>query len=129
MTSSSGDAPERRALHGRRILVAEGDDNAARKLTDMLHSSGCAVIGPAATTQRSLDFVRDGTLDGAIVAFQLRDRTAGAVMDELSARRIPFLLTASRPARDIVHDARPYLLLQTPVLMSQVQTALVRMLE
>ena len=128
MTSSPGDGPVRRALLGRRILVAESDDNAARSLSEMLHSSGCAVVGPEATAHRSVDLVRRVGLDGAIVAYELRDRTASPVMDELSARRVPFLLTATRPAREIVSHWRPYLLLQTPLLMPQVQTALVRML-
>ncbi len=128
MNPPTFDGSVRRALLGRRILVAESDDSAAQSITVMLHSSGCAVVGPVATTHRSVDLVRNMELDGAIVAFELRDRTATPLMDELSARSIPFLLTASRPAREVVADARPYLLLQTPLLLPQVQTALARML-
>jgi len=128
MTTSPESDRVVRALVGRRILVAEQEDMAATGLSGMLKSSGCAVVGPAATSAASLSLVRAETIDGAIVGFHLRDRNADAVMEALSIRQIPFLLTAARWAPEMLDRWRPYSLLEAPVLMAQVQSALARML-
>ena len=59
------------ALVGRRILVAEQEEAAAKRLSGMLKSSGCAVVGPAATSAISLSLLRSEAIDGAIVGFDL----------------------------------------------------------
>ena len=116
------------ALVGRRILVAEQEEAAAKRLSGMLKSSGCAVVGPAATSAISLSLLRSEAIDGAIVGFDLRDRDADALMEALSIRHIPFLLTATRWAPEMLDRWRPYSLLEMPLLMGQVQSALARML-
>jgi len=116
------------ALAGRRILIAEQEDAAAKRLMGMLKTSGCAVVGPAATSAGSLSLVRSEAVDGAIVGFQLLDSNADALMEALSIRRIPFLLTATRWAPEMLDRWRPYSLLEMPLLMGQVQSALARML-
>jgi hypothetical protein len=49
-------------------------------------------------------------------------------MDELSVRHIPFLLTSAFPAPPLPTKWRPYLMLEPPLMLAQVQTALARML-
>ena len=49
-------------------------------------------------------------------------------MEALSIRHIPFLLTATRWAPEMLDRWRPYSLLEMPLLMGQVQSALARML-
>ncbi|MBV8537912.1 MAG: hypothetical protein JO128_20110 [Alphaproteobacteria bacterium] len=61
----------------------------ASRLSGMLESSGCSVIGPAATSGASVGLLRDEKLDAAIVGLDLHDRAAHPVMDELSVRGIP----------------------------------------
>jgi len=126
--SLPGFEPVRRALQGRRILVAEHDHAMASRLSGMLESSGCSVVGPAATSGASVDLLRGEEVDAAIVGFDLRDRTAHTVVDELSVRHIPFLLTSAYPAPPLPTTWRPYLMLEPPLMLAQVQTALVRML-
>ena len=123
-----GFEPVRGALKGRRILVAEYDRATASRLSGMLESSGCNVVGPAATSGASVELLRDEEVDGAIVGLDLRDRAAHTVMDELSVRRIPFLLTSAVPAPPLPTKWRPYLMLEPPLMLAQVQTALARML-
>ena len=127
MTTSAGE-PLRRPLEGRSILIAEGDAAIAASLSVMLDSSGCEVIGPVVTADASVKLLRGRKVDAAVIGFHLRDRNAHAVMDELSTRRIPFLLTSTTASPDLRSHWRPYLMLQTPLMLGQVQTALVRML-
>ena len=108
--------------------MAEHDHAMASRLSGMLESSGCSVVGPAATSGASVDLLRGEEVDAAIVGFDLRDRTAHTVVDELSVRHIPFLLTSAYPAPPLPTTWRPYLMLEPPLMLAQVQTALVRML-
>lgn len=126
--SPGTEEPAKRALEGRRILIAEPDAAVAAGISEMLDSSGCEVVGPATTAQASMTFLRRKRIDGAIVGFHLIDRNAHPVMDELSLRRIPYLLTSALAAPDLLMHWRPYVFLRTPLMLAEVQNALVRML-
>jgi hypothetical protein len=120
--------PAKRALEGRRILIVEPEATVGKGLSEMLVSSGCEVVGPATTAQASMTFLRRNRVDGAIVGFHLLDRNAHPVMDELSLRGIPYLLTSALAAPDLLVHWRPYVFLRTPLMLAEVQNALLRML-
>lgn len=102
--------PERRDLHGLRVLVVEDDFLLADGLAEELSEHGLQVVGPLATVAQALAVLEAGTpVDTAILDINIGGEMAYPVADWLTARGVPFLLAsgydaAALPAR--FHQAR-----------------------
>lgn len=80
-------------LAGRRVLVVEDQYFLADDITASLDRLGAAVVGPLPSLTEALAAVRVGQpIDAAVLDVNLRDGMCFPVIEELRARRIPFVL-------------------------------------
>jgi CheY-like chemotaxis protein len=78
-------------LHNLRILVVEDSLLTADAIQDVLETSGCEVVGPAARVAAALDLIAREPLDGAVLDINLGDELSFPVAAALIERDIPFL--------------------------------------
>ena len=84
---------ESASLRRRRILVIEDEFLIAEDLEARLQDIGAVVVGPAPSVERALELIHsERRIDAALVDVNLRGKLAYDVIDELTARRIPFVL-------------------------------------
>lgn len=58
---------EHMTFAGRRVLVVEDDFLVSLATTDLLESTGCVIVGPAARIAAALRFARTESLDAAVL--------------------------------------------------------------
>ena len=86
-------------LAGRRILIVEDEFLLVLELKRRVRAAGGAVVGPVGSVERALARVRDGRLDGALLAVDLNEQPITSLAEALRERGVPFLLvTASGEA-------------------------------
>jgi CheY-like chemotaxis protein len=78
-------------LQSLRILVVEDNFLTADAIQDLLETSGCEVVGPAATIAAALDLIAQATLDGAVLDLNLGGELSFPIAAALIERNIPFL--------------------------------------
>jgi CheY-like chemotaxis protein len=78
-------------LHNLRILVVEDSLLTADTIQDLLETSGCEVIGPAANVTAALDLITRTELDGAVLDINLGGELSFPVAAALIEQDIPFL--------------------------------------
>ena len=78
-------------LHDLRILVVEDNLLTADAIQDLLETSGCEIVGPAATVASALDLIAQTTLDGAVLDINLGGELSFPVAAALIEQDIPFL--------------------------------------
>jgi len=83
--------PLRLNVNGLHILVVEDNLLTADVIQDLLETSGCHVVGPAATTAAALDLVARNAIDGAVLDINLGGELSFPVAAALIERDIPFL--------------------------------------
>jgi hypothetical protein len=78
----------------------EAVDLAGRRiLRRLVSAAGGVVVGPVGSIERALARVRDGRLDGALLALDPNEQPIAPLAEALRARGVPFLLvTASGEA-------------------------------
>jgi CheY-like chemotaxis protein len=81
-------------LSGRRILVVEDSPVVADACEDMLTDLGYTAVGPAGNLAAALQMAEGEALDAAVVDINIRGSKAFGVLQILSRRGIPFLLTS-----------------------------------
>ncbi len=120
MTETPGTA-EVRNLNGLRVLVVEDEALVALQLEDMLTDLGCAVIGPAARVNQTLD-LRDGCrLDAAALDLNVAGELVYPVADALAHRGIPFIFATGYGADCLARPYRDRPVLQKPFLLGQLR--------
>ena len=86
-------------LTGRRILLVEDEFLAVLGLRRFVYAAAGIVVGPVGSIERALVRVRDGRLDGALLALDPNEQPIAPLVEALRERGIPFLLvTASGEA-------------------------------
>ena len=75
-----------------RILVVEDHAELARFITAVLSTAGCVVLDPVSDYDEALAAAGERAFDLAVIDRMLRGREATAIVDLLTARRIPVLL-------------------------------------
>jgi CheY-like chemotaxis protein len=83
--------PLRLNLHSLRILVVEDNMLTADAIQDLLETSGCEIVGPAASVAAALDLIARSPLDGAVLDINLGGELSFPVAAALIEREIPFL--------------------------------------
>ena len=100
-------------LAGRRVLVIEDDYVIATDLVDMLSSVGAVPVGPIGRVDEALALASDQSvaLDLAILDVDLHGTATYGVVDALTARGVPVVLTTgfSSDALDPAYRALPRL--------------------
>lgn len=81
-----------------RVLVVEDSYLVAMALEQSLQLMGCEVVGPVGQVARAVDLASREPLDGAILDVNLAGETVFPVVEELQARRIPFILASGYDA-------------------------------
>ena len=96
-------------LAGRRILIVEDEFLLVLELKRRVRAAGGAVVGPVGSVERALARVRDGRLDGALLAVDLNEQPITSLAEALRERGVPFLLVTdcedTAPDEPALHGA------------------------
>lgn len=93
MTASNHE-PQVEPLESLRILVVEDEMMIAMLMEDFLEEFGCTIVGPVANIEKALLLIKTETIDGALLDLNLGGNAAYPVADELTRRRIPFIVVS-----------------------------------
>lgn len=112
---------------GYRILIVEDEMIIAFGLVDMVLAldASSAVASRAA---KALALVAAEPFDAAIVDMNLAGEPADAVLDALSVRNIPFIITTGYSAQAIAPKFQGLPMLEKPYTPEQIEAALLRVL-
>jgi DNA-binding response OmpR family regulator len=83
------------AFAGRRVLVVEDDFLISLTTTDLLESTGCVIVGPAARMSAALELARSESLDAAILDIDIAGEAVWPIAEELKRRHVPFLFLSA----------------------------------
>jgi len=78
------------SLHGYRVLVVEDEFVVALLVEDVLHSLGCAMIGPASHIAAAMTLAQKEALDFALLDVNVAGERIFPVAEILCERGIPF---------------------------------------
>jgi len=106
-------------LHSLRILVVEDNFLTADSIQDLLETSGCEVVGPAATVAEALNLVMHTTLDGAVLDISLAGELSFPVAAALIERDVPFLFLTGHDDLVVPQQYRAMRRLEKPTDMRQ----------
>ena len=100
---------DRALLHGKRVLIIQGDDELFRALAEILTAAGCAVtdcvmLGTWGQPSEVLVWVPDRTVDIALVDSDPSNCATLIWIQHLNDRGIPMLITYD-PARPLLVPA------------------------
>lgn len=110
------------ALDGLRVLLVEDEMLVCMDIEDMLAELGCTVVGPAASVDQALEFIRDELVDMAVLDVNLGKERSYPVADKLRARGVPFLLSTGYAEVEVEYRDHPRL--QKPFSQQQFADAL-----
>jgi DNA-binding NtrC family response regulator len=85
--------PDQLLLAGKSILVVEDESLIAMNVEYSLNDAGAATVIIASSVAQAQAALTKGTYDAAIVDFRLPDSDASVLIDELSGREIPVVVT------------------------------------
>lgn len=83
-----------KSVAGLRILVAEDESLIALDLEAMLAAIGCEVVGPVGSVEEIVRLAERHAIDGALLDVNLRGRQVFEVVEALTGRGIPVVLTS-----------------------------------
>jgi PAS domain S-box-containing protein len=89
--ATTADAPARRSLAGKRLLVVEDELLVSMLIGEILADLGAEVSGPFGRLSDGLTAARSGRFDGAILDLNLAGQGAEPLADLLAARGVPFV--------------------------------------
>lgn len=119
-----------RTLTGRSVLIVEDEYLIAAALAEELGDRGATVVGPAPSVQRALALVADaGHLDLAVLDVNLRGEDVYPVADALAKRGTPFVLVTGYDQHAIPERYRQRSILEKPIEVDTVLSALGRLLD
>lgn len=79
-------------LRGKRVLLVDDEFLLILQLEELLHSLGCAIVGPYGDLHAALAGARRAEIDFAILDVNLNGTMVFPLADELHERGIPFIL-------------------------------------
>jgi len=79
-------------VHAKKILIVEDNYLVAESLSEVMASSGFAVVGPAATADLAERLIDRESLDGALLDVRLRKGSAARLAKILRELSIPFVV-------------------------------------
>lgn len=101
------------SLNGRRILLVEDEYIIAMEVKRWLQRAGAIVIGPVPSVEQALDLIEEEGLDGAVLDFNLGDKTTALpIADKLSALKVPHLFATGDVQVSRDGDAQATLLIK-----------------
>lgn len=106
-------------IHSLRILVVEDNLLTADSIQDLLETSGCEIVGPAATVDEALGLIANAVLDGAVLDINLAGELSFPVAAALIERDIPFLFLTGYDDLVVPPQYRAMRRLEKPVDMRQ----------
>ena len=118
---------ERPAPAGSRVLIVEDEMLITLGLTDMVDALGASWVA-ASRVGTALALVASDTFDAAIIDMKLAGEPADAVMDALSARDIPFIITTGYGPEVIAEKYRSVPMFTKPYMPEHVEAALLSVL-
>lgn len=118
---------ERVAPASGRVLIVEDEMLIALNLIDMVEAFG-ASSRAASRVASALSLIETQQFDAAIVDMNLFHESADAVMDALSVRGIPFVITTGYGEDGITQKYRSLPRLTKPYMPGQVEAALFNLL-
>lgn len=124
MTASSS------PLHGRQILVVEGDYIIAQDTAKVLLEAGAQVLGPVPSLGKTLHLIAMGNrIDCAVLDVNLGNKSSWLLVDVLLERGVPVLL-ATGYSSDATPQAYAHLpRCEKPLSNQDVTSAIVRLLQ
>lgn len=111
-----------------RILIVEDEMLIALGLIDMVEALGAVPVA-ASRAAKALDLLAVERFDAAIVDMNLANEPADPVLDALSARGVPFVITTGYGAEAIAEKYRNRPRLAKPYMPEHVEVALLSVLE
>jgi CheY-like chemotaxis protein len=85
--------PDQLPLAGKSILVVEDESLIAMNVEYSLNEAGAATVIIATSVAQAQTALMKGTYDAAVVDFRLPDSDASVLIDALSGREIPVVVT------------------------------------
>ncbi len=77
-------------LQGQKILVVDDETIVSFLVEDMLSELGCSDVWCASSVNEALAILDERRPDAAVIDFNLRNESAEAIAERLSAARVPF---------------------------------------
>lgn len=100
---------------GRAVLVVEDEALIAMDIQMQLEDGGWRVIGPAGTSEKALELLKDDQPQFAVLDINLGRKTSFEVADSLVARGVPFLFLSGGTHEVLPDRFRTRPLLQKPI--------------
>lgn len=110
-------------VHAPTILVIEDEMIVAMYMEDLLTDLGCRVA-TAARVENGLDIIRAQHIDGAFLDVSVAGAPVAPVVNELSARGIPFAFVTGYEAHQLPADYRNRPILSKPVIETKIAEVL-----
>jgi CheY-like chemotaxis protein len=96
------------------VLIVEDNFLVGAGMQSMLEEVGYEVLGPAATVATALAVIKLAKLDAVVLDLNLSGEKSYAVVDELTARNIPFVITSGYATADLPEKYRHHPMLAKP---------------
>ncbi len=115
-----------KALIGLRVLIVEDEFLMARRLTKLLESWGCEVIGPAASLDEGRKLASRDDVDAALLDINLRGVHSGPIADFLLEHGHPLIfVTGYASPKQLPDHLRAQPRLHKPVRDSELKAAMI----
>jgi CheY-like chemotaxis protein len=112
------------SLHGLRVLVVEDEGAVAMLVEAMLEDLGCVVALSAASVRESLEHVRAGGFDFALLDVNLAGEKVYPVADELRRLGIPFAFASGYGAAGLRPDLAHLPVVQKPFRLADLKATI-----
>ncbi len=102
-------------LSGARILIAEDAWLIAEALSLLLEEEGAKVVGPSATAAEAIELLGENDVNIALIDMSLQDAFADTLVDELLARKVPYMILTGFGALPTNADQDALMVLRKPI--------------
>jgi CheY-like chemotaxis protein len=114
-------------LAGKRVLVVEDEPLIGMVLNEYLEDAGCAVIGPAHSIAKALDFIARESIDAALVDGNLAGQGVNDIVRALRQKQVPFVFVTGYGRESLPEDCSEIAIVEKPFTQEQVLNAIDRL--
>jgi DNA-binding response OmpR family regulator len=111
----------------RRILVVEDEFLIAQMVKDMLAELECECVGLIQTLEEGIAAAASVDCDGAIINLVIQGKMAYPIVEELSARDIPFCFASGAPPHGLEEKWRARPFIRKPYLIQELRDFLLQL--
>lgn len=111
-------------LHGKRILIVEGDYLIAARTRNQLEKHGAVIVGPVPSVAKALQLFNNHPIDAAVLDINLEGEKVFPLADLLSERNIPFVFASGCDQSSMPQKYQGFFLCEKPAELAVIAVAL-----